>query len=199
MSQGFKIHPITATGKGRVKQLRREGQIPVSIQHRGQGTLHFQTEAKPLDDFVKAHGEAAMLDLIEDGGVKHRALVHDIQRDGISKKLLQVTFQGVQGDEKVKVHIPIVFVGEPETIRLHTATLQHQQEQIEVRCRPNDIPDHITVDVSEMTIHTTMRVSDIPKSDKYEILTSGDTVIAALSSLQAQVKAEAVIEAAAAA
>lgn len=181
MPQQFTVRPIQASTKGQVKQLRREGSVPVSIQHRGNKTLHLQTETKPLDDFIRAHGEAAMLELIVEGGVRHQALISEIQRDRVTKKLLQVTFQGVQLGDSVKVHIPLVFHGEPEPVRLQTALLQHSIEQLEIRCQPGDLPDHITVDVSNMMGTDTLRVSDLPPQDKYEILTSADTVIASLT------------------
>ena len=186
MPQQFTIQPIEANTKGKVKELRRTGNIPVSVQHKGQGTLHYQLETKPLDDFIRAHGQASMLELVVEGGARHQALVHDVQRDRLTKKLLQVTFQGVEIGDTVKVLIPIVFHGEPGSVRLKAATLQHAIEQVEVRCQPGDLPDHITVDVSNMTVNDTMRVSDIPKSDKYEILTAPDMLVASLTSLTAQ-------------
>jgi len=199
MAHHFTIRPIMTGTKGKIKQLRREGQIPVSIQHRGQETLHFQTEARPLDEFVRLHGEASMIVLVEEGGAKHRALVHDIQRDGIGHQLLQVTFQGVEGDEQVKVHIPLVFHGEPDAVHHRTATIQHSIEQVEVRCRPGNIPEHIVVEVGNMDMHAPLRVADLGKNERYEILTAPDTVIASLASLQAAIKEEAALVAAAAA
>lgn len=186
MPQQFSIRPIEANTKGQVKHLRRTGYIPVSVQHKGQGTLHFQLETKPLNDFIRIHGEAAMLELVEEGGVRHQALVHDIQRDGLTKHLLQVTFQSVQKGDSVKVNIPLVFHGEPEPVRMKIAMLQHPVEQVEIRCQPGDLPDHITVDMSNMTATDTLRVSDIPPSDKYEILTAPNTVIASLTNLTAE-------------
>lgn len=181
MPQQFTARPVQAMTKGEVKQMRREGRIPVSIQHRGQGTLHLETPTKPLDDFIRAHGEAAMLELLVEGGPSHRAMIHDIQRDRLTKRLIQVTFQSIQVGDTVKVHIPLVFHGTPEPVRLQTALLQHSIEQLEIHCQPGDLPDHITVDVSNMIGTDTLRVSDLPHSDKYTIITSPDTVIASLT------------------
>lgn len=196
MRQQFTIRAIQANTKGKVKQLRRDGHIPVSVQHQGEGTLHYQLETKPLDDFIRAHGEASMLELVVEGGVSHQALVHDVQRDRLTKKLLQVTFQSVQTGDSVKVNIPIVFHGEPMNVKMKTATLQHAIEQVEIRCQPNDIPAHITINVSNMTITDTLRVADIVANTKYQILTAPDTVVASLVPLLGQ-GAEATTETAA--
>lgn len=191
MPTQFSVEPIVAVSKGEVKRLRKTGFIPVSIQHKGQGTLHYQLATKPLDDFIRAHGEAAMLELTVAGGASHQALVHDVQRDGLTRKLLQVTFQSVQTGDTVKVHVPLVFHGEPAPVRLGSAVMSHSVEQVEVHCQPGDLPDHITVDVSSMTGTDTLRVSDLPHSDKYKIVTSPDTVVASLTALHVEDEAPA--------
>jgi large subunit ribosomal protein L25 len=191
MLQQLIAAPIQARTKGELKQLRKTGWIPVSIQHRGEETLHLQQEARPLNDFIHQHGEAALLDLQIQPGKKHQTvIVHDIQRDPITQRLLQVTFQKVVRGEAMKVHIPLHFVGEPQAVRDHTAIVQHSVEVVEVRCMPQNIPDHITVDISDMNFGDTIRVSDLPASDHYEILTAPDTVLASLVALKAYVEAE---------
>ena len=191
MPTQFSVKPIQPISKGEMKRLRKTGFIPVSIQHKGQGTLHYQLETKPLDDFIRAHGEAAMLELTVEGGASHQALVHDVQRDGLTRKLLQVTFQSIQRGDVVKVHVPLMFHGEPASVRLGSAVMQHSIEQVEIHCQPGDLPDHITIDVSNMTATDTLRVSDLPHSDKYKIVTSPDTVLVSLTSLHTEGEAPA--------
>jgi large subunit ribosomal protein L25 len=174
---------IQARTKGELKRLRRDGYVPISIQHRGQEPLHLQTESKPLDEFIRQHGESALLDMVLPDRKRQTAIVKQVQRDPLSHRLLQVTFQSVSRDEPIKVHVPILFHGEPEAVHLHTGVLLHQLEQVEVRCLPRNLPDYLTVDVSHLSIGESAHVSDLPQSDKYEILTGPDTVLASLTSV----------------
>jgi large subunit ribosomal protein L25 len=192
MRQQFRVRPIEARTKGELKQLRRDGFIPVSIQHRGQDTEHYQEEAKPLEEYIRHHGKASILELVvEPGNKQQTVMVHDVQRDPLTHQLLQVTFQRVARNEPIKVQVPLVFHGEPELVRQHTAMVQHPVETVEVRCLPDNLPEHITVEIGQLTLGEVLRVSDLPATDRYEILTPPDTVLVSLSSLQAQLAEEA--------
>jgi large subunit ribosomal protein L25 len=181
MSLQFTAHPIQTRTKGQLRRLRSEGYIPVSIQHKGWETLHLQTEARPLDEFLRRHSPSTLLELvIEPDNKRQAAMIQNLQRDPISQRLLQVTFQAVVRGEPIKAHIPLVFQGEPELARLHTAVVEPQLEQVEVRCLPGDLPDHIPVDISGLTLNAPLHVSDLPVSDRYEILSAPDTVIVTL-------------------
>ncbi|HZP80284.1 MAG TPA: 50S ribosomal protein L25 [Chthonomonadaceae bacterium] len=198
MAQQFQAAPIQARTKGELKQLRRNGYIPVSIQHRGQETLHLQEEARPLEEYIRQHGTSNLLELvIAPENRRQTVMVHDVQRHPITQRLMQVTFQRVERNEPIKARVPVVLHGEPEAVRLHTAVVQAQATEIEIRCLPRDLPDHITVDISHLGFNDLLRVGDLPKNDHYEILTSPDTVLVSLVSLAAKVAEEEEIEAAA--
>jgi large subunit ribosomal protein L25 len=198
MRQQFHVHPIEASTKGELKQLRRSGFIPVSIQHRGQDTEHYQEEARPLEEHIRHHGKASILELVvEPGNKTQTVMVHDVQRDPLTHHLLQVTYQRVARNEPIKVQVPLVFHGEPDLVRQHTAIVQHSVEAVEIRSLPDNLPEHITVEIGQLTLGDVLRVSDLPATDRYEILTLPDTVLASLSSLQAQLAEEAAEEKAA--
>jgi len=191
MRQRLYAGPISARTKGERKSLRKDGFVPVSIQHRGEETLHLQEEAKPLEDFIHNHGEAELVELvIQPENTKQTVLVHTVQRDPLTQKLLQVTFQKVSRGDTIKVHMPIVLHGEPEAVRNGAAMLQRPIEVVEVHCKPANLPDHLTIDISGMEFGTPIRVSDLPQSSHYEIVTPPDTVLASLVSLLKHADAE---------
>src|SRR5438105_2471473 len=151
MASQFTLRPIEAKTKGAVKQLRREGYVPVSIQHKGMATAHYQLEAKALDEFIRKHGAASFIDLMTVPDNKHqRAIVCGIQRDPLSQKLLQVTFQQVRHDDRVKTYVPLYFQGEPEAVKLGTHIVQHALDTLEIECGADQLPASIDVDISEL-------------------------------------------------
>lgn len=198
MAQSFQAAPIQARTKGELNQLRRSGYIPVSIQHRGQETLHLQEEAHPLEEYIRQHGTSNLLELtIAPENQRRTVMVHDVQRHPITHRLIQVTFQGVERNEPIKVRVPVVLHGEPEAVRLHTAVTQTQATEIEIRCLPRDLPDHIAVDISSLGFNDLLRVGDLPQNDRYEVLTAPDTLLVSLVSLAAKVTEEGETETAA--
>lgn len=186
--------PLTAISKGDIKRLRQSGYVPVSIQHRGNETLHLQEEEKPLDAFIIKHGNSGVAEMLVGADkVKHTVVLHDIQRDPISKRLLHVTFQDMEKGDTVKTHVALVFKGEPDAVRTGDGVLSQLLMQLEIRSDVSHLVDHITVDVSNLELGSSLRVSDLPKQSGYEIVTPEDTVIASVSAPSAP-EAEAVTE-----
>jgi large subunit ribosomal protein L25 len=185
MASQFTLSPIAAKTKGAVKQLRRTGFVPVSVQHKGMPTAHYQLEAKALDEFIRRHGEASFIDLMTvPDNVHQRAIVCGIQRDPLTQKLLQVTFQQVRSDDRVKTHIPLRFLGEPEEVRLGEYITQHALDSLEIECAADSLPAHIDVDISGLQPGHPIRVSDLPDHPQYRVIASPDTTLASLSSTQ---------------
>lgn len=185
MASQFTLRPIEAKTKGAVKQLRRTGFVPVSIQHKGMPTAHYQLEAKPLEEFIRKHGAASFIDLMTvPDNVHQRAIVCGIQRDPLTQKLLQVTFQQVRSDDRVKTHVPLHFHGEPEEVRLGLFMAQHALDTLEIECAADHLPAHIEVDISGLQPNHPMRVSDLPEHPHYRILAPADTTLASLTTTQ---------------
>ena len=177
--------PIDAKTKGQVRRLRLNGFVPISVQHRGEPTLHLQSRAHALDEIIHKHGSSPILDLVvEPGGKTKQVLIHDLQRDPISRKLLHVTLQTIIKGEPIKTHIGIRLVGEPDAVKHGNGILQHATETLEIRAVPANLPDHLTVDISGLDVGDSIRVSDLPPASGYEVLTQPDTVIASITRLR---------------
>lgn len=191
----FKAARAEYKTKGDLKRLRNQGIIPVSVQHKGQETLHLQEESRPLEEFIRHHGEAALMELaVESENITHTVYVHDVQRDPITHHLLQVTFQKVEGNEAIKVHVSVAATGTPEDVREHRGVMDFPTETLEIRGQADSLPEHITIDVSGLDLNHSLRVSDLPPTDQYEILTPSDTVLATVVRIKAEVEETAVSE-----
>lgn len=180
--QQFKLSPITAQTKGEMKRLRKSGFIPVSIQHKGSHTVHLQQESKPLDEYIRQYGEATLLDVIIPPDNKHqRVIVQSLQRDALTHKLMQVTFQELRQDDKLKTHVAIQFQDEPPGANTRETMVQHLLDRLEIECAPTDLPDHITVSLAGLVLGEVFRVSDLVVNPHYKILTPADMVLASFS------------------
>jgi large subunit ribosomal protein L25 len=182
MASQFTLTPIRAKTKGEVKRLRKTGFTPVSLQHKGADTLHYQQETRPLDEYIRQYGDAAMIDLFLAPDSTQRAIVKDIQRDPFTQKLLQVTYQLVRHDDLLKTHVSIVFQGEEAHANNNEVMMQHQVNRLDIECEQRNLPDHILVDISHLGLGDVMRVSDLPANPLYKILTAPNTVLASLAS-----------------
>jgi large subunit ribosomal protein L25 len=183
------VKPIEAHSKGELKRLRKSGWVPVTLQHRGEASEHFIAELHGLEQFMRQHGETGMLDVVMPGKKRAQAIVHDIQRDPISRRPIQITLQKFSKGEAIKTHIAIVLSGTPQAVSENSAILEQPTTQLEVKGDPQKLPEQITVDISGLTFDTPIRVSDLAAGE-YQVLSSADNVIASLSALRKEEEPE---------
>jgi large subunit ribosomal protein L25 len=105
------------------------------------------------------------------GGAPVRALIREIQRHPVKRTLVHVDFQELVAGESVTVRVPLVFVGIAEGVRNQGGLLEEVTREIEISADASNIPDHIDVDVSALTIGHPLHVRDL-------VLPSGVTALA---------------------
>jgi large subunit ribosomal protein L25 len=83
--------------------------------------------------------------------------------------------------------VPLRLVGEPLGVREQAGVLEQIIRNLDIRCEPREIPEHIDVDVTNLGVHDVLHVSDIPVSAGVEILNEPDTVIATVGIVKEEV------------
>ncbi len=170
-----------AVGKNRVDKLRNEGFIPGVVYHKGAESESVKvSEAEFNKVFAKA-GTSTLIDLDLDGN-KVTVLIKDVQRHPIRDQFLNIDFQEVQADVKLRVTVPVILNGRDE-IRVQPSTLLQLLEEIEVECLPADIPQTAEVDVRDMQIGDVLTVGDldIAGNDKLSLEFELDEPVASLN------------------
>ena len=148
------------TGKGVARTLRRAGSIPAVIYRESKSTP-LKLNTKELQKFIReTSGDQVLVNIKIDGGEKV-ALLKDFQTDPVNGELLHADFFEVSLKEKVKVAVHITLVGEPIGVKRDKGIIQHGVREIEVECLPNDIPGHLSLDISALEIGSSLHVMDV--------------------------------------
>ena len=163
--------PLTAKkrhdiGKGAARKARAAGHIPGVLYGPGE-------EPQPLEvsvpDFMKiyhgGHGENVLVDLTVDSDEPKTVLFREVQRDPVSEEVLHVDFYHVSLTMLIKVHVPVRLEGVPDGVKNAGGILQHVMREVEIECLPTDIPDHLSIEVSELAIHDAVHISDLPSTN----------------------------------
>jgi large subunit ribosomal protein L25 len=168
----------TGTGKGAARTLRREGKVPGVIYGHNR-----QPEAVSIDTavlnkmLIGISSGTTVLDVVVDGRPAVKALIREIQRDSVRPaEILHLDLYEVRADEKVTLSIPIHLVGIPDGVRNSGGVLDHSLRELEIEVLPADIPEHVELDVTTLTIGHTLFVRDL-KVEKAEILNEPDTPV----------------------
>jgi large subunit ribosomal protein L25 len=80
-------------------------------------------------------------------------LLKDVQRDVLSHDVIHVDFQRISMTEKLEVNVPLHVAGEAPGVKVGGGILEHILRNLRVRCLPTDIPDSISVDVSQLQLN----------------------------------------------
>ena len=149
-------------GSASARRLRTEDRIPGVVYGHGMAPLSLSVGRRDLRVALSgAAGMNTILDLTVDGEV-YPTLVKDIQRHPVKRNVQHIDFIQVNLNEEVHVNVRVRLVGEAKAVEAEGGLVDLTMNELEVITTPRNIPDEIVVDVTEMDMDTTIRVSDIP-------------------------------------
>ncbi len=125
------------------------------------------------------HSEAGANTLINlklDGG-ESRVMVKEYQLDPVTHELLHADFYQLAMDRAITVTVPINVKGEAKGVKLEGGMIDFITREVQVECLPTDIPERIDVDVTELVLHQSVRLRDLPENPKWKILNEPETML----------------------
>ena len=182
-------------GKNDARRARRAGQVPVTI-YGGEGEA--VAALAPLSELAAIlrsdSGRNTIFTLDVDGVGAAEVMFIDRQIDPVRSRLVHADFKRLVKGEKIEATVRLLLTGEPIGVREHAGVLEQIIREVEIRCEPREIPEHIDVDVTNLDVHQVLHVSDIPVPAGVEILEEGDTVIATVGVVKEEVVEVAPVE-----
>ncbi len=151
----------TETGSSPCRRMRHKGLVPGVVYGHGQlrnVSLNFRDFNHLLHSM---HAEHAVVKCTIDTDDVH-VLIKAVQRNGVTHNIAHVDLMIVDLDEIVIVAVPVETFGEADGVRNHGGVLELLRREIEVECKARDIPENITIDVTNLAIHHVMCVRDLP-------------------------------------
>jgi large subunit ribosomal protein L25 len=143
------------------RRMRTTGRIPAVLYGHGGDPLAISIDGKELRTALTSQtGGAAVFDL-QLGTEKHLVIAREMQRHRVRHTVTHIDFQIVSRDEVVPADIPINLVGEALNVSRGNGTVEHALLSLHVRAKAADIPPSIEVDISELELGGTIRVSDL--------------------------------------
>ena len=165
-------------GKNEAGRIRREGQIPAVVY--GEASAAEPVSVNPKDLLRILHSESGANTLISlkiDGKGDKRVLVKEYQLHPVEQKLLHADFYLVAMDKLLRVTVPVHLSGVAKGIKEQGGIVDFVHREVVLECLPADIPEHITVDVTELMLHDGVRVRDLDTGGKWKPVSDGDMLI----------------------
>jgi len=167
----------------KVRHLRRQGITPVHLFGHSIESLALQCNTGEVERVLAQAGYTGLISLKLDKEKKPRAVVvREFDRDWRRGKLLHVDFYQVRMEEKIKLEVPVVLVGEAPALKFKDNMLGHELETLTVECLPAKIPASLEVDISSFTeLGQAIRVKDIALDKDITVLNDPELVVVKIS------------------
>ena len=166
-------------GKNEARRLRVKGQIPAVIYGAFKDPRSVSVNPKDILKIIHSKtGHNSIFDVEISGAEKTPVIVADEQYHPVKGNLLHIDLKRIDLARKLRVSIPVHVSGDAKGVKQQGGVLDVVTKAIEIECIPDDIPDQFDVNVSELMIGNSIRVSDLAVKDGVRVMTAPDVVIA---------------------
>jgi len=175
----------------KVKSLRKEGILPVSLYGKDIASMSLQTDLKKFKEIERKVGESGLVYLKVDSQ-EFPTLIANLQSDPVSGQPLHADFHKVNLKESVTARVPIEIVGIPPAVTENQGILIQPLSEVEVVALPTDLPEKITVDVATLSqVDQAIFVKDLQINPKVKIIDAADEIVVKIAPLAKEEKVEA--------
>jgi large subunit ribosomal protein L25 len=165
----FKVAERSEFGSRTTRRLRRTGQVPGVVYTGGEDARPFQADAREISRFL-SEGHT-LFDLQIEGADAVPVVVKEQQRHPVRGELIHIDLHQVDLTVAIQADVTIELEGAEDAPGVKDGgVLEHVAREITVEGLPADIPENITVDVSEMVIGDTLQLSSITAPEGVEFV-----------------------------
>ena len=150
-----------------LKTLRNSGKVPAIVY--GYGTKNTSVKVDEVE-FIKVIREVGRNGVIELGvGSKTiKVMVSDYQFDPLKNQITHIDFLAINMSEERTVEVPVQLVGEAAGAK-EGGVVEQPLFDLEVTATPDNIPESIEVDITELEVNDSISVSDLKTTGNFTI------------------------------
>jgi large subunit ribosomal protein L25 len=149
------------TGSPASRRLRATGRIPAVLYGRGAEPAAISVEWRDLRSALTTDKGLNALLTLKIGSQSTKAIVKEMQRHPVRRDVLHIDFLAVDVDKPITTDVPLVLEGEPEKVTRDDGVVEQIVNVLIVTAKPDAIPGHIGVDVSDLEIGQQITVGDL--------------------------------------
>jgi large subunit ribosomal protein L25 len=176
----------TASGR-----LRRGGKIPAIVYGHTE-PLAISVDAHEFRTAFRRITENTVVQLTMPEGV-HEVLVKDFQQDHLTGRIVHLDFYEFEKGKALKTRVPIQLTGAPAGVK-EGGILETLMRELEVECLPKDLPEIITLDISELALNHSIHVRDLPLAEGVKPLNSLEQVVCVVAVRKAEEEPKPAVE-----
>ena len=176
----LKVECQTRPAGSKPRALRREGRIPANLYgHKGAEAVSLTVDAKAAELLLKAGAvNSTLIQLnVPDLRWRGKTLLREVQKHPAKGYVYHLSFFSVAGQESVEVEVPLNFVGEPVGVKPEGGVLDLVLNQLQVECAPENIPEAIDIDISQLHLKDSLLVNQLVLPEGVTVLGEPERVV----------------------
>ena len=157
------VYNRTTTGKNENRRTRAAGHIPAILYGNERESVNVQIETVEFTRIMqKTGGRSIIFDLnLESEDENPIALMREMQQHPVTDEYRHVDLFEIPRGVPVEVEVSVATVGEPQCAKFNDGAVVQLLDTVTVSCLPRDLPEVLTVDVSDLEINDSIYVKDL--------------------------------------
>ncbi|HHE07632.1 MAG TPA: 50S ribosomal protein L25/general stress protein Ctc [Chlorobaculum parvum] len=178
--------------KKEAAKLRQQGLVPAVVYHKGEETVTISVDEIDLTKLVHS-ADSHMIDLQYPDGKSVLTFIKDVQFDPVTDRVIHADFLRFSTDEVLEMEVPVHVEGEAPGVKLGGGKLQIIMHTLTLKGKPTDMPEHFTVDVSELEAGHSLHIGDLQAripAGTIEIMGDTDAAVVSVAAPRKEAEAE---------
>ncbi|MDE2433498.1 MAG: 50S ribosomal protein L25/general stress protein Ctc [Burkholderiales bacterium] len=162
-------------GTGASRRLRNNGKTPGIVYGAGKAPQNIELDHNALYHAMRKEAFHSSVLEMELNGKVEKVLLRDYQAHPFKALVLHVDFQRIDATTKIHKKVPLHFVNEAESpaVKLDKCIINHVASEVEIECLAEQLPEFLTVDLSNVTKGQSIHVDDLKLDSHIKVLTHG--------------------------
>jgi large subunit ribosomal protein L25 len=173
----IKAEPRATRGKNEARRLRARSLSPAIVYGAGSDPIAIAVSPKEVNHILRSASGHNTIFNIDIQGQAAPVMIVDWQNDPLKNNLLHVDLKRIDLTKRITVKVPVHTTGDPKGVKIQGGLHEIVTREIEIECLPDDIPEHFTVDVTELMVGQSVRAGEIPVSGSMKLISPPETVI----------------------
>lgn len=162
----------------KTKSIKEQGKIPAVVYGPGVKNFSVEIDEKEFKKVFHKAGESSLIELDVEKA-KKPVLIHEIQKDPVSDKIIHIDFYQANLKEEVEVAVPLVFEGVAPAEKDLGGTLNKNILEVEVKALPQNLPHEIIVNITSLkTFQDHILIKDLTLPPNVIVLKKPDEIVA---------------------
>jgi len=161
-------------GTGASRRLRITGKVPGIVYGAGEPAMVELDHNALYHAMRKETFHSSILEM-ELAGKVEKVLLRDYQVHPYKPQVLHVDFQRVDATTRIHKKVPLHFINEAESpaVKVDKCLINHVVSELDIECLAEKLPEHLTIDLGQVTKGQSIHVNDLKLDEGMKVLTHG--------------------------